>query len=391
MHIPKQIEYMLRKLDCAGHEAYLVGGCVRDFLRREVPSDFDITTSALPSETMNVFASDKVIPTGIKHGTVTVIHDGLSAEITTYRTETTYSDGRHPDVVAFSKNLADDLCRRDFTVNAMAMDIDGMFVDLYGGKSDLVNKKIRAVGNPHERFSEDALRILRAFRFASKLGFDIEENTLLAAVSLSDRLSLVSRERVFDELMKLICGMYAGKIVRLMYENKIFDYIFDRPVINEAALAYFDRMPPFENARFAALFLYDKRICEHVKSLKTSSEFAMSVRLISECRLPDTYDKPTLRRVISKYGYAALDRCIAEGNSSGLGNILFELIDTETCFAVSDLDINGSDVAAVTGRSGKAIGEALQMLLFAVFDEKVANNREDLIDFLKKVDNNKKV
>ncbi|MBQ6893532.1 MAG: CCA tRNA nucleotidyltransferase, partial [Clostridia bacterium] len=313
------------------------------------------------------------------------------SEITTYRTETTYTDGRHPDKVEFSRCVSDDLCRRDFTVNAMAMDIDGNIVDLYGGREDLEKKVIRAVGDPYERFFEDALRILRAFRFASKLGFDIEANTLSAAVSLADRLSLVSRERIFDELMKLICGMHAGKIVRLMYENKIFDYIFDRPVINEAALAYFDRMPPFENARFAALFLYDERICEHVKSLKTSSQFALHIKKIAECRLPESCDKPTLRRVISEYGYAALDRCTAEGNSSGLGNMLFEIIDTETCLAVSDLDISGSEVAAVTGRSGKAIGEALQMLLFAVFDEKVANNRADLTEYIKKVDNTKKV
>lgn len=387
MRIPSQIEYMLRKLNASGHEAFLVGGCVRDFLLHNQPSDYDITTNALPEETMEVFKNDRVIPTGLKHGTVTVLYDGVSAEITTYRTETTYTDGRHPDNVEFSRCISDDLCRRDFTVNAMAMGLDGNIVDMYGGREDLEKKIIRAVGEPHERFFEDALRILRAFRFASKLGFDIEEDTLSAAISLADRLSLVSRERIFDELMKLICGMHAGKIVRLMYENKIFDRIFDNPAINEAALADFDRMPPFENVRFAALFLYDKRICEHVKSLKTSSEFAMSVKQISECRLPDTCDKPTLRRVISKYGYAALDRCIAEGNSSGLGNMLFELMDTENCFAVSDLAISGNDVAEITGKKGREIGETLKELLFAVFDEKVGNNKNDLIAYLKKVDN----
>ncbi|MBQ4556479.1 MAG: CCA tRNA nucleotidyltransferase [Clostridia bacterium] len=386
MHIPSQIEYMLRKLSSCGYEAYLVGGCVRDYLLGKTPNDYDITTSALPDETMDVFAGDRVIPTGIKHGTVTVLYDGVAAEITTYRTETTYTDGRHPDKVEFSLSISDDLCRRDFTVNAMAMDIDSNIVDLYGGRADLEKKVIRTVGNPKERFTEDALRILRAFRFASKLGFEIEENTLSAAVSLADRLSLVSRERIFDELMKLICGMHAGKIVRLMYENKIFDCIFDIPVINEAALAYFDRMPSFENARFAALLLYDERICEHVKSLKTSSEFAMSVKKIVECHLPDAYDKPTLRRIISKYGHAALDRCIAEGNSSGLGNMIFELIDTENCFSVSDLDISGNDIMAM-GKQGKDIGKTLNELLFAVFDEKVANNRKDLIEYIKKVDN----
>ena len=200
MQIPSQIEYMLRKLTSCGYEAYLVGGCVRDFLLGKEPNDYDITTSALPSETMEVFSCDRVIPTGLKHGTVSVLYDGVLAEITTFRTETTYSDGRHPDSVAFSKKISDDLCRRDFTVNALAMGLDGRLIDLYGGECDIKGQKIRAVGNPTERFTEDALRILRAFRFASKLGFEIEAGTLSAAVSLAGRLSLVSRERIFDEL-----------------------------------------------------------------------------------------------------------------------------------------------------------------------------------------------
>lgn len=387
MQIPSQIEYMLRKLTSCGYEAYLVGGCVRDFLLHKQPSDYDITTSALPEETMEIFADDRVIPTGLRHGTVTVLYDGVSAEITTYRTETTYSDGRHPDKVEFSRKLSDDLCRRDFTVNAMAMGLDGVLVDLYGGERDLADKKICAVGDPNERFFEDALRILRAFRFASKLGFEIEENTLSAAVLLAERLSLVSRERIFDELYKLICGKDAGRIVKLMYENKVFDCIFENPVVNEASFAYFDKTPPSPEARFAALFLYDERICEHVKSLKTSAEFAERIRKIAECRLPESRDKPTLRRLLAKFGEAALDRCIAEGNDSGIGNDLFEIFDLETCFSVSDLDIDGKEIMALTKRRGKEIGETLNILLLAVFDEKIKNNKADLIEYLKKVDN----
>ena len=384
MHIPVQIEYMLRKLEDAGFEAYLVGGSVRDFLLGKTPSDFDITTNALPEQTIEVFGGDRVIPTGLKHGTVTVLHDGFASEITTYRTETTYSDGRHPDKVDFSRKLSDDLCRRDFTVNAMAMGLDGETVDLYGGKADLEKGIIRTVGDADLRFTEDALRILRAFRFASKLGFEIEKNTLLSAVKLANRLSLVSRERIFDELSKLICGMHAGKIVKLMYENKIFDCIFEKPVINEQAFSYFDRMPPLEAARFAALFLYDVRICEHVKSLKTSAEFLMHIGKIAECRLPESDDRPTLRRLLSKFSEAALDRCMAEGNDSGIGSKLFEIFDTEDCFSVGDLAISGKDVMEITGARGKEVGELLQALLFAVFDEKVANKREELIKYLKK-------
>lgn len=384
MHIPVQIEYMLRKLAKAGFEAYLVGGSVRDFLLGKEPNDFDITTNALPKQTMEVFESDMVIPTGLKHGTVTVLHDGVCSEITTYRTETTYSDGRHPDKVDFSRNLSDDLCRRDFTVNAMAMGLDGEIVDLYGGKADLENGIIRTVGDADLRFTEDALRILRAFRFASKLGFEIEENTLSSAVKLAKRLSLVSRERIFDEFSKLICSKDAGRVVKLMYENALFDCIFEKPVINEQAFSYFDRMPASLAARFAALFLYDERICEHVKSLKTSAEFLTRISKIAECRLPDIDDKPTLRRLISKFSEAALDRCVAEGNDSGIGNKLFELFDTEDCFSVGGLAVSGKDIMEITGARGKEVGEVLQTLLFAVFDEKVANKREELIKYLKK-------
>ena len=215
MHIPSQIAYILQKLSANGYEVYLVGGCVRDFLLGQQPSDFDITTSALPEETMSVFAADRVIPTGLQHGTVTVLHGGVAAEVTTYRTETT-----DPDSVSFSRNLSDDLCRRDFTVNAMAMDPMGNIVDLYGGRADLDAKIIRAVGDPTLRFTEDALRILRAFRFAAKLGFTIEENTLDAAITLAPRLSLVSRERVFAEFEKLLCGISAGEILSIMMEKQ---------------------------------------------------------------------------------------------------------------------------------------------------------------------------
>ncbi len=390
MHIPSQIEYMLKKLSDNGYEAYLVGGCVRDFLLGKAPDDYDITTSALPEETMATFAVDRVIPTGLKHGTVTVLYDGMTAEITTYRTETTYTDGRHPDKVEFSRDIKDDLCRRDFTVNAMAMNIDGSIVDLYGGKHDLENNVIRAVGNPTERFTEDALRILRAFRFASKLGFDIEEETLGAAVTLAPRLSLVSRERIFVELEKLICGKEAGKILRIMHENKVFDCIFDKPKINLAALDYIDRIPPFAHTRFAALFLYDERINEHVKSLKPSNEFVNSIKNIAECKLPKEYDDPTLRRMLSKYKDAAIDRATAE-NRGEIGNKLFKIFDTENCFSVSDLDISGADIAAATSRRGREIGEALNTLLLAVFDEKVENNKAALTEYLKKVDNGEKV
>ena len=390
MHIPAQIEYMLRKLAAAGYDAYLVGGCVRDFLLLCEPSDYDITTSALPEETMATFEGDRVIPTGLKHGTVTVLYGGTSAEITTYRTETTYTDGRHPDKVEFSRDIADDLCRRDFTVNAMAMDFDGNIVDLYGGREDLEKRIIRAVGNPTERFTEDALRILRAFRFASKLGFEIEKDTLAAAVTLAPRLSLVSRERIFAELEKLLVGVSAGSVLETMYQGKVFDSIFDAPHINADAIEYVDSLPRRADIRLAALLLSDENAAKHVASLKTSTHFADSVNAAVECKLPEKIDKPTLRRLVGKSGkQAALDRAMIDRNTE-MFKALTSLLESENCFSISELDIDGGAVAA-TGRRGKEIGEALNMLLLAVFDEKVSNNRNDLTEFLKQVDNNGKI
>ncbi|MBQ4598985.1 MAG: CCA tRNA nucleotidyltransferase [Clostridia bacterium] len=384
MHIPAPIAYILQKLAAAGYEGYLVGGCVRDFLLGKEPSDFDITTSALPEETMAVFAADRVIPTGLQHGTVTVLHDGMAAEITTYRTETTYADGRHPDSVSFSRDLGDDLCRRDFTVNAMAMDAAGNIVDLYGGRADLDAKIIRAVGDPTLRFTEDALRILRAFRFAAKLGFTIEKNTLDAAITLAPRLTLVSRERVFAELEKLLCGASAGEILSIMADGGVFEHIFEKPQINTAALRYIDSLPPRADIRLAALLDGDPHADMHIASLKTSAHFADSVKAILACELPNTSELPALRRVIFTSGkQAALDRAQIEQDPA-LYEALSALIENESCFTFADLAIGGGDVIAATNLRGKAVGEALQSLLFAVFDEKVANLREDLMDYLLK-------
>ncbi len=384
MHIPQPIAYMLHKLAAAGYEAYLVGGCVRDFLLDTVPSDFDITTSATPEETMAVFSADRVIPTGLQHGTVTVLHDGMSAEITTYRTETTYADGRHPDSVAFSRNLADDLCRRDFTVNAMAMDMGGKLVDLYGGREDLAAKRIRAVGEPTMRFTEDALRILRAFRFAAKLGFAMEEETLAAAVKLAPRLSLVSRERIFAEFEKLLCGTAAGTVLSVMAEKNVFGCIFEKPRVHTDALGYIDTLPPRADIRLAAILCGDENADAHVASLKPSARFFDRVHAILRCELPTDTDLPALRRLVHASGKAAaLDRALLERNTA-LFEKLTALLEAENCFAVSDLSITGADVLEVTELRGKAVGEALQELLFKVFDGKVSNTREDLLDSLLK-------
>ena len=220
----------LRRLHEAGYEAYLVGGCVRDSLLGRTPGDWDITTAALPEQVEAVFAGARIIETGLKHGTVTVLLDGLPLEITTFRTESGYADHRHPDAVAFTLSLTEDLARRDFTINAMAWaplirhgsavtpspegeGLDGGLTDPFGGQADLHAKIVRCVGDPMQRFDEDALRILRALRFAAQLDFTIDPATAAAAHALRDTLALVSRERIAVELTKLLCGPAARRIL----------------------------------------------------------------------------------------------------------------------------------------------------------------------------------
>lgn len=214
IELPENIRAVMRKLNDAGYEAYIVGGCVRDALMGATPHDYDITTSALPEETESVFSGWRVIETGLKHGTVTVLSDGEPVEITTYRIDGEYLDGRHPEKVSFSRSLKDDLSRRDFTVNGMAYSPTLGFVDIYGGQEDICDRVIRCIGDPEKRFGEDALRILRALRFSAVLGFSIEEETAAAVKRLCGTLSKVSAERIFAELKKLLCGKDAERVLR---------------------------------------------------------------------------------------------------------------------------------------------------------------------------------
>ena len=199
----------MKTLRREGYEVYLIGGCVRDHLMHVRPHDFDLTTDATPEEMMAVFADYKVIETGIRHGTLTVIVNSMPIEITTYRVDGAYEDNRHPTSVSFTRNLREDAARRDFTMNAIAMDVDGNLRDSFGGCADIEARLIRAVGDPDVRFEEDALRILRGLRFAAVLGFGIEETTSAALRRKAELLRSISAERIREEFFKLICGSYA--------------------------------------------------------------------------------------------------------------------------------------------------------------------------------------
>lgn len=212
MNIPEYVQTVINALEKAGYEAYIVGGCVRDALSGKAPHDYDVATSALPEETKRAVGGLKVIETGIKHGTVTVMSEGRPVEVTTYRIDGDYRDGRHPESVSFTRSLAEDLARRDFAINGMAYGRGGL-VDIFGGRDDLNRGIIRCIGAPEERFAEDALRIMRALRFSAVLGFEIEENTARRAAESRGLLRKVSAERIFAELKQLICGKDAERVL----------------------------------------------------------------------------------------------------------------------------------------------------------------------------------
>ena len=214
---------VLEKFNKEGYEAYFVGGCVRDFLLGCEFSDIDITTNALPEEVKTIFR--KSIDTGIQHGTVTILVSGESYEVTTFRTEDDYIDHRTPEKVEFVSNLREDLDRRDFTINAMALDSKGKLYDYHNGKKDLTNKIIKTVNNPNERFFEDALRMLRAFRFSSKLGFEIEDSTLVAIKKNAELIKFVSIERIVNEFKKLLAGIGSKRSLELLLDSKLNTYI----------------------------------------------------------------------------------------------------------------------------------------------------------------------
>ena len=321
--VPAPARKALERLEAAGFAAYLVGGCVRDGLLGRTPGDWDIATAALPEQAEAVFAGERVIETGLKHGTVTVLLDGMPLEITTFRTESGYADHRHPDAVAFTASLTEDLARRDFTINAMARSRNGELIDPFGGRADLENKVIRCVGDPEARFTEDALRILRALRFASQLGFAIEPATAAAATELRRTLELVSRERVAAELTKLLCGPDARRVLTEYWpilavplpeldamaglDQRSKYHCYD--VLTHCAAAV-EAVPPEKLLRWAALlhdagkpacFTVDEQGAGHFYGhAKPSAEIARSV--LTRLR----FDKDTIRRVsalVELHGY----------------------------------------------------------------------------------------
>ena len=390
MDLPGNVAFILDKMKSAGYEAHVVGGSVRDAVLGRERGDYDITTNALPEETKAVFDGYRIIETGIKHGTVTLVLDGEPYEITTYRLDGDYKDNRHPDSVIFTSLLCEDLMRRDFTVNAMAYNPDTGITDLFGGRQDSADRLIRAVGDPYKRFDEDALRILRALRFAAVLDFEIESETAVAVRSRAHLLSSISKERIYTELKKLVMGVSALKILT-EYADVIAPLTCGLLIENVPKKELFDKSEL--QTRFAALFLLNSdspsehgyRVLTELKTDKlTRSGVSDTLRVY---KYIDFKDETAVLRHLADYGaeltLSALKLGVLTEKFGEREEALYlSALASGKPYAISQLAVRGNDIASL-GVRGEKIGEALKKLLYTVIDGRVENEREALLEYLK--------
>lgn len=380
---PKYVLCLLERLNKNGEKACLVGGCVRDLLLGRRPNDWDVCTSAAPERVMELFPHS--YPTGIKHGTVTVISQRRPVEITTFRSDGPYSDHRHPEYVRLTDSLAEDLARRDFTINSMAMDIDGEITDLYSGREDLSRRIIRCVGDPEKRFSEDALRILRALRFSAQLGFDIEDKTMDAAKRLSPLASGLAAERVRTELEKVLLSPRPETAEAMLSMG----LIKGAALSGEPELRRLSRVPRKSVYRWAALCaLLKKQDCivseeELLSSLRLDSQTAKTASQGAAIALSrNVTDAVTWKRLLARWDVeacraaaAVMDAVYGRGHLKALNAV----IESGQCRSIKQLAMDGSALQAL-GFQGKEIGLVLQALLDHVIDHPEDNTPQKLTE-----------
>ena len=443
MQLPSAVSVLLTRLKQAGFLAYVVGGCVRDSLLGLEPHDWDICTSALPEQMQEIFRGLHTVETGLKHGTLTVMMDHVPYEVTTFRVDGDYTDHRHPDSVIFVDDLTKDLARRDFTVNAMAYAPETGLAVPFGGQRDLSVKLLRCVGEPGQRFEEDALRVLRALRFASVYDFVIEPETSSALRKMAPDLKRVAGERIREELLRLLCGKAVGRILRdypevlaeiipeirpmIGYDQRNHHHSYDlwehtvRGIEGVPADPLFRLTMLLHDTGKPAVCMMDEKGEAHYRGHpKVSEEIAFRtadvLRLDNRfkerlCALVLHHDTPLrtekgeinadrsfLLRRLNRFGEDNLralflihcaDR-IATGYSTpereqarlrDRMDALDALLAEQPCFTLKDLAVNGRDLTAL-GLKGKEIGETLQSLLEAVMDGRVPNERSELLDLL---------
>lgn len=436
MQINNKIEKAILLLNDNGFKAYLVGGFVRDMIMNKQSHDIDITTDATPEQIIEVFHNYKTIETGIKHATVTVIFESLILEITTFRIDSNYSDGRHPDEVKFSLKLTEDLKRRDFTINAIAYHPQEGIIDTFNGIDDIESGVIKCVGEPIERFQEDALRILRALRFSATLGFEIEEKTSKALAQSRSLLKNISKERIFAEFSKLICGKNAKNIITYQLNTiKIFlpkfehlqnfdqhnpHHCYDVLIHTGVVL---DNIPPILHLRLAALFhdiakpecfsLDEVGIGHFYSHASRSAEIAKEILTDLRCdnitkekviKLVKVHDTPIevnesfIKKRLSRLGSEMFFDLIKLQRADNLGlapkyhyrqktydeieKIANNIIEQNQCFSLKHLRVNGNDLISL-GINGKDIGNMLNLVLNKVIDDEIENDKTKLIDFVK--------
>lgn len=386
MILPKNVLYIISKLNSEGYRADVVGGCVRDHILGKEPGDYDITTSATPDEMKSVFSDLRTVETGIKHGTLTVVIDSVPYEVTTYRLDGEYTDNRHPDKVSFTRHLADDLSRRDFTVNAMCYNPMDGFTDLFSGLSDIDLGVIRTVGDPLQRFSEDALRIMRALRFASTLGFKIDPDTSSAIFNLAHLLKNVSSERILVEWRKLLSGVSAYRIIK-EYSSVIAEAI---PSLKNAVLGDENAFLSADGAlRELALFLNtfgDRAGDEYfsaMSALKSDNKTKDYGKAVLSGSFEKTESRTDINLLLVKYG-ADVARGITElkimlGKATEKEReLLSKMLSEKVCYRICDLALRGDDILSL-GYRGKDVGRILAALLDRVARGKVKNEREALL------------
>ena len=385
---------LLTRLHAAGHAAYAVGGCVRDSLLGQTPHDWDLCTSATPEQVLELFGKAHCIPTGLKHGTVTVKHGGELYEITTFRTEGAYSDGRHPDHVAFVPDVKEDLARRDFTINAMAYNAEEGLIDPFGGQSDLAAGIVRAVGEPQRRFEEDALRILRLYRFAARFGFAIDPATGQAARALCRHLDCVSEERIAEELSRLLAAPAPGAYL----EAKVLAVIF--PELDAAELPESRRIldalePGMEHVpvRLAALLcpLGEAGARAALRRLKCSNALTGTVAtLVREAAagMPGAALTLTAKRFLGRYDLATITDLTALCSArhpeqaeafAALQQEAARLVETNACCRINQLAVNGRDLMDAGIRPGPGLRRVLDALLEQVLTGQLPNEKAALL------------
>ena len=439
IELPSDVKYIIDTLHKAGYEAYVVGGCVRDSILGRQPDDWDITTSAMPLEVKRLFRP--TIDTGLQHGTVTVLRHHVGYEVTTYRIDGVYEDARHPKEVTFTRNLKEDLLRRDFTINAMAYNDEEGLIDEYNGLKDIDNKTIRCVGDPMDRFTEDALRMLRAVRFSAQLGYDIEPDTAEAIKNLHSRLDMISAERIQVELSKLILS-HNPDYLRIAYELGITSVIlpeFDKCMeqqqhhihhcysVGEHILHSMMNIEADRVLRYTMLFhdmakpeclTTDPDGTEHfhghdivsaemshviMKRLKFDNDTLHGVELLvrnHDLKVEETHK--AVRRAMNKIGKEQFMQLLKVKHADVLAQsdymreeklnhlnrlkvIYNEIMEAGHGTQVNELGITGSDLIELGMNPGPSIGDVLKELLELVLEDPDKNNREVLIDEAKKI------